>query len=189
MASTDHRPTPAGRSARGRKTAPAFDRDAAVHQYLRNRARTRALLDFLEEEAYTARPIPLRHPFVFYDGHLPAFSFNTLVKRALGEQGIDAGLEELFARGIDPHESAAGAHEAGAWPDRAVVRQFADEADRRVLLALEHADLERPGDPLLERAEAVHAILEHEAMHRRPCATCCTGCRCTRSAGRRATRR
>ena len=31
--------------------------------------------------------------------------------------------------------------------------------------ALEHAELERPGDPLLDRAEAVFTILEHEAMH------------------------
>ena len=27
-----------------------------------------------------SRPIDLRHPIVFYEGHLPAFSFNTLVK-------------------------------------------------------------------------------------------------------------
>jgi gamma-glutamyl hercynylcysteine S-oxide synthase len=30
---------------------------------------------------------------------------------------------------------------------------------------LERADLERPGDPLLDRGQAVYAILEHEAMH------------------------
>jgi ergothioneine biosynthesis protein EgtB len=165
MASTEPRPATAAGGAPSSDPAQAFDRDAAVHQYLRNRARTKALLDLVEEDAYTTRPIPLRHPFVFYDGHLPAFSFNTLVKRALGEAGIDAGLEKLFARGIDPHESAAGGHEAGAWPDRGVVRQFADEADGRVLEALEHADLVRPGHPLLERAEAVFTILEHEAMH------------------------
>ena len=53
-----------------------------------------------------------------------------------------------------------------AWP-RAIAssQQFADEADRRVLDALAHADLDRPGHPLLDRAEAVFAILEHEAMH------------------------
>ena len=39
---------------------------------------------------------------MFYEGHLPAFSFNTLVKKALGEPSIDAALETLFARGIDP---------------------------------------------------------------------------------------
>src|SRR5262249_22600273 len=51
------------------------------------------------------------------------------------------------------------------WPDRARVRQFGDEADRRVIDVLEHADIDRLGDPLLDRAEAVFAILEHEAMH------------------------
>jgi ergothioneine biosynthesis protein EgtB len=45
------------------------------------------------------------------------------------------------------------------------VRQFAAEADRRVLDALAGADLDRPGDPYLDQAEAVFAILEHEAMH------------------------
>jgi ergothioneine biosynthesis protein EgtB len=45
------------------------------------------------------------------------------------------------------------------------VRRFADEADRRIVEALANDDLERPGHPLLDRAEAVFAILEHEAMH------------------------
>jgi len=39
------------------------------------------------------------------------------------------------------------------------------EADARVVDALTHADLERPGDPLLDGADAVFTILEHEAMH------------------------
>ena len=42
---------------------------------------------------------------------------------------------------------------------------FVDEADRRVLDVLDREDLDRPGHPLLDRAEAVFAILEHEAMH------------------------
>ncbi len=122
------------------------------------------MFDLLSEDAYYSRPIDLRHPIVFYEGHLPAFSFNTLVKRALGERSIDEPLERLFARGIDP--SDASSHGAlGAWPARERVRAFADEADRRVLAALEGADLDRNGDPLLDRAEAAFAILEHEAMH------------------------
>src|SRR5436190_8171217 len=131
--------------------------------YRRNRARSRALFDLLAEDAYYQKPIALRHPIVFYEGHLPAFSFNTLVKRGLGRPGIDARLEALFARGIDPDEAAEG-HEAG-WPDRAVVEQFAAEADSQVIDAIAHADIEQPGHPLLDRAEAVFAILEHEAMH------------------------
>jgi ergothioneine biosynthesis protein EgtB len=148
------------------KRRPGVDRAAVIRRYRRTRARTRAIFDLLDEEAYTSRPIALRHPFVFYEGHLPAFSLNTLVRRALGGASIDARLERLFARGIDPHESEANRpDDRKAWPPRNVVRQFAEEADRRVLAALKSADLDRPGHPLLDRAEAVFAILEHESMH------------------------
>src|SRR5438093_1897475 len=147
----------------------ALDRSAAVRWYRRNRVRSRALFDLLSEDAYYSQPIALRHPIVFYEGHLPAFSFNTLIKKALGRPSIDERLEALFARGIDPHESAAGAAAAAdrkrLWPARATVHQFADEADRQVIDALAHDDLDRPGHPLLDQAEAVFAILEHEAMH------------------------
>jgi ergothioneine biosynthesis protein EgtB len=141
-----------------------FNRTSAIDWYRRSRERSRAIFDLLADEAYYSRPIALRHPIVFYEGHLPAFSFNTLVKKGLGEPGIDARLERLFARGIDPEGSATDDARAD-WPSRVAVRTFAAEADRGVLDALEHASLERAGHPLLDRAEAVFAILEHEAMH------------------------
>jgi ergothioneine biosynthesis protein EgtB len=53
----------------------------------------------------------------------------------------------------------------GGWPERAVVRQFAAEADRQVLDALADGEIEQPGHELLDRGEAAHCILEHEAMH------------------------
>jgi ergothioneine biosynthesis protein EgtB len=149
----------------------AFDRVAAAGWYRRNRARSREIFDLLTEQTYYSRPIALRHPVVFYDGHLPGFSFNTLVKKGLGRQSIDPRLETLFARGIDPHETTAGAGGAGragrddGWPARDEVRAFADEADRQVIDAILHADVDQPGHPLLDRAEAVFTILEHEVMH------------------------
>src|SRR5256885_14742211 len=145
-------------------TGMGFDPTAALAWYRTNRARSRALFDLLDDGAYYSQPIALRHPIVFYEGHLPAFSFNTLVKKALGRPGIDARLEALFARGIEPHETA-GAGAKGAWPSREGVHRFAEEADREVIAALERGDLDRPGDPLLDRAEAAFTILEHEAMH------------------------
>jgi formylglycine-generating enzyme required for sulfatase activity len=132
-----------------------IDRATALSWYQRNRERSRALFDMLPEDVYYRRPIDLRHPVVFYDGHLPGFSFNTLVKKALGRPGIDARLETLFARGIDPHESRVN-DSGSSWPEREAVRAFVDEADARVVSALEHDDLEN---------EPVFTILEHEAMH------------------------
>src|SRR6185369_143922 len=154
-----------------------FDRPAAAAWYRRNRARSRRLFDLLVEETYYSQPIALRHPIVFYEGHLPGFSFNTLVKKGLGLPSIDPRLETLFARGIDPHETTVGSGGSGGsgkaggesrpagWPARDEVHAFADEADRQVLDAILHGDVDRPGHPLLDRAEAVFTILEHELMH------------------------
>jgi len=149
-----------------------------IGRYRRNRERSRAIFDLISSDAYYSRPIALRHPLVFYEGHLPGFSFNTLVKKGLGGESIDPGLETLFARGIDPHESSGSGQQPSAtdrqpavashesqWPSRAAVQAFADEADRRVIDALANGEIDKAGDPLLDRAEAVFAILEHEAMH------------------------
>jgi ergothioneine biosynthesis protein EgtB len=144
-------------------------RQALVDRYQRNRRRSAALFDLVDDASYYSKPIDLRHPIVFYEGHLPAFSFNTLVKRGLGGASIDEKLEALFARGIDPAFADAPAgnpHDPQAgWPTRAEVKAFAAEADARVIDALEKGDIEQPGHPLLDRAEAAFAILEHEAMH------------------------
>jgi gamma-glutamyl hercynylcysteine S-oxide synthase len=150
--------------------ASSIDRAALLAWYRRNRERSRALFDLLiDEDACYSQPIALRHPFVFYEGHVPAFSFNTLVKTALGGAGIDPELESLFARGIDPPTDRATTPDLERnrerWPSRTVVEQFVREADARVIDALTHDEIDRPGHPLLDRAEAVYVILEHEAMH------------------------
>jgi gamma-glutamyl hercynylcysteine S-oxide synthase len=136
-----------------------------LDRYQRNRTRSASLFSLLSDAAYYSQPITLRHPIVFYEGHLPGFAFNTLVKKALGQPGIDPQLETLFARGIDPHESQSHDGAAAQWPSRETVRAFAAEADRRVIDALTHAAIDRPGHPLLDRMEAAFAILEHEEMH------------------------
>src|SRR6476469_6927690 len=86
--------------------ATALDRAALSDWYRRIRQRSRQLFDLVQPEAYFSRPIALRHPIVFYEGHLPAFSVNTLVKKGLGRPGVDDALERLFARGIDPEDEA-----------------------------------------------------------------------------------
>src|SRR4029453_2892319 len=53
----------------------------------------------------------------------------------------------------------------GDWPAREEVGRFADDCDALILDALANAPLDQPGHPLLHEAQAVFAILEHEAMH------------------------
>jgi ergothioneine biosynthesis protein EgtB len=146
-----------------------LDRQGLLAWYDRNRARAAQLFGLVADEVYYTRPIALRNPIVFYEGHLPAFSFLTLVRRGLGRPSIDERLEGLFARGIDPHEAAcdprARGNEADLWPSRAQVREFVAEADRQVREALREGAIEQPGHPLLDRGEAAWCILEHEATH------------------------
>lgn len=141
-----------------------IDREAVCQGFRRNRRRSDAIFQMLDHRAYYERPIAQRHPFCFYEGHLPAFNVNTLLKRALGQPGVDGELERLFERGIDPERAAIDGGDI-AWPPRSVVREFADEADRRVLDALANAQLTDERNPLLERGLAVFTILEHELMH------------------------
>jgi gamma-glutamyl hercynylcysteine S-oxide synthase len=143
-----------------------LQRTNLLDRFARIRARSRAMFDLLDERAYYERPIALRNPIVFYEGHLPAFAVNTLVKKGLGRRGVDERLETIFARGIDPEsEALAVARGNPAWPDRAEVLAYVDAADRLIADALAQAPLDDPANPLLAGGEALWAILEHEEMH------------------------
>ncbi len=103
---------------------------------------------------------------MFYEGHIPAFSFVTLNERGLHEEPIDSGLERLFERGIDPASvDHAQRHERADWPDRRTIADFAARCDARVERALECAQIEDSGVPRLVHAQAAYTILEHERMH------------------------
>lgn len=142
------------------------DRAAIRARYLRNRQRSADIFGLVDASAFYNRPIPLRHPFAFYEGHLPAFSFLTLNERSLHEAPLDRRLEKLFERGIDPeNETAAAAHAPEQWPDRTQIATFANACDARVLAAFASAVLEDSREPRLVQAQAVFNILEHEEMH------------------------
>ena len=142
-----------------------IDREAAVRWYRENRERSAATFALVRPEAYYERPIALRNPICFYEGHLPAFSVNTLIRRGLKEPGVDPDYEVLFERGIDPEEEAEVGNRGLRWPSRDEIRAYGQRADRRVLEALAAAEIERDDDPVLRRGLAVYTILEHEPMH------------------------
>ena len=145
---------------------PRLDRGELAAWYRRNRKRSAELFDLVKPPAYYSRPIPLRHPFAFYEGHLPAFSFLTLNERTLRQAPVDARLEKLFERGIDPADTSAAAKYAREdWPQRAEIHEFGRRCDERVLDALAHAPLRDDANPKLVRGQSVYTILEHEPMH------------------------
>ena len=148
-----------------------IDRGELVDWYRQNRDRSRGLFDLIEPSAYYTRPIALRNPIVFYEGHLPAFSLISLVKRGLGKGGVNERLEQLFARGIDPdigidcrpaqrriHHLALARRSAG-------VRCARRRAGRRCARSAAAFDFEGRAHPAMRRGEAIYTALEHEAMH------------------------
>jgi iron(II)-dependent oxidoreductase len=143
------------------------DRSSVVEWYQRNRARSRAIFDIIDPSAYYSRPIALRNPVVFYEGHLPAFSVIALIERGLGLPKVDERLEKMFERGIDPDNVDAAVPRSGAstaWPSRGEVLAFADRADSAMLDALTRAEF-RETRPAMEHGQALYTALEHEAMH------------------------
>ena len=146
-------------SASTMTTTIAIDRAEIIDRYRRNRARSEAIFDLIEPSAYYSRPIALRNPIVFYEGHLPAFSVIAFLRRGLGRPPVDARLERLFERGIDPDSPEAAVPRSGAstvWPSRDEVRTFARACDEAILAALANDALP---------AEGLFTALEHEAMH------------------------
>jgi ergothioneine biosynthesis protein EgtB len=140
----------------------AIDTTAAIDWYRRNRARSEAIFDLIDPAAYYSRPISLRNPIVFYEGHLPAFSVLAFLRRGLGRGPVDARLEQLFERGIDPETEASAVPRSGAstvWPSRDEVRAFARACDDAIVSAI--AALPSAALPL----EGLYTALEHEAMH------------------------
>jgi iron(II)-dependent oxidoreductase len=147
-------------------TTPSLNREALVDWYRRNRVRSAHIFGLVSAEAFYSRPIPLRHPFIFYEGHVPDFSFLTINRRALGEASLDPRLERLFERGIDPGSlDDAKRHERADWPSREAVQAFGRACDERVEGAIAHARIEDSNVPQLVRGQAVYTTLEHEPMH------------------------
>ena len=147
--------------------APPASRTELWQWYDRNRLKTRELFDLLDPAVYYTRPIALRNPIVFYEGHLPAFSIIAFLRRGIGAPPVDERLETLFARGIDPESEETAAPRSGVstvWPQRNAVLAFGAAADAAVREAIQNAAFDE-NRPAMRRWEGLFTALEHEAMH------------------------
>ncbi len=140
-----------------------IDRDEVLGWFRRNRRRSESLFAMIPDSAYVERPIALRNPICFYEGHIPAFGVNTLWKRALGQPALNPEYELLFERGIDPE--APSDAPAIEWPSRRQIREYGETVDSALESAFRGGSLEAEDNPLLRRGQAVYTVLEHEVMH------------------------
>ncbi|WP_038166359.1 5-histidylcysteine sulfoxide synthase [Thiomonas sp. FB-6] len=95
--------------------------------------RYESLFEVLQgEQAFTVKPIALRHPLIFYLGHTATFFINKLVLAGVLQQRIDPRLESMFAVGVDEMswDDLDEAHYD--WPSAAQVRAYRDRVRQTV---------------------------------------------------------
>jgi len=121
--------------------------------------------DLLTPQNLLQRPIGLRHPFIFYLGHLPAFAWNQVVRGLFGEGHLSAEFDRLFERGIDPDSlEGAAASSIHAWPSVEAVLAYRDRVRAEILARIPQV-LEKTEDILGQHGRILHLVAEHELMH------------------------
>ncbi|WP_240342325.1 5-histidylcysteine sulfoxide synthase [Methylococcus sp. EFPC2] len=123
------------------------------------------LFDSLQgDEAYYRKPIPLRHPLIFYFGHTATFFVNKFMLAGLTGSRIDPRLESLFAVGVD-EMSWDDLNEAHYdWPAVEAVRDYRRQVRAMVDEVIATAPLELPLD-WNNPWWAVLMGIEHERIH------------------------
>ncbi|KAI9341189.1 histidine-specific methyltransferase [Obelidium mucronatum] len=126
-------------------------------------------LTMISPEGYLEKPISLRHPYIFYVGHLPAF-MDIQLSRCLKEPFTEpAYYTEIFERGIDPdvedpNKCHAHSKVPDSWPELSEILKYAESCKqrlRKILVAHECGDVLVSG-PL---ARILWIAYEHYAMH------------------------
>ena len=127
-------------------------------------SRSDQIFDLLDPDALLEQPIALRHPLIFYLGHLPAFSWNQVCRGVLEMPSFRRDFDSLFERGIDPmgvdhYESST------EWPAVGEVIEYRDRVRQELLDAIERVADRGDRDPLAERGRIFEVAIEHELMH------------------------
>ncbi len=122
------------------------------------------IFDLLPREDWLSQPIRLRHPILFYIGHLPAFAWNQVGRGLLDKGALRDDFDDLFERGIDP--VGVDQHEAEVrWPKVDEVLEYRDLARDRLLELVDEVAERADSDRLAERGRILNVVLEHELMH------------------------
>lgn len=115
---------------------------------------TDSIFQLLAPQALYSRPIPERHRLIFYLGHLEAFDWNLICRKALDVSTFHPLFDKLFEFGIDPPVGQAAADEPSDWPRVREIQAYNLRVRARI-------------DELLDQApdQIVHVALEHRLMH------------------------
>ncbi len=142
-------------------------RHPLLERVLHARQRSEALFNLVRPDAMYERPIPERHRFIFYLGHLEAFDWNLLHENVFGLKSFHPEFDRLFAFGIDPVDGGVTSDQPSDWPSLDLVHNYA----RRIRTALH----EKVADGILDSRHhtrdgfsletLLNVAIEHRLMH------------------------
>ncbi|KAJ3333222.1 hypothetical protein HDU76_010380 [Blyttiomyces sp. JEL0837] len=143
-----------------------------------------ASLTMIPKGGHLYRPIALRHPYIFYLGHLPAFMDIQLSRCLSLPLTPPENYAEIFERGIDPDlEDPTKCHPHSKvpdeWPELCEIiefRNYARERMKKILKAFISSVGEGQGDQSVDGivipetlrgrlARVIWMCYEHDAMH------------------------
>ncbi|MDP2788319.1 MAG: 5-histidylcysteine sulfoxide synthase [Pseudomonadota bacterium] len=118
----------------------------------------------VSDAAYYEKPIPLRHPLIFYFGHTATFFVNKLVLAGLLHARIEPRFESMFAVGVDEMswDDLDATHYD--WPSVEAVRAYRRQVRAAVAGVIATMPLTLPID-WNEPAWVVLMGIEHERIH------------------------
>ena len=132
-------------------------------------ARTDELFAIIPPAAMLAQPIVWRHPFIFYVGHLPAFSWNQICGGILNWPSFNPHFDELFCRGIDPDVDTGECHwhpeVPEQWPTLKETTVYRDHVRGAIIDALDAVPACFPDNVMAQGGRVFDMALEHESMH------------------------
>jgi 5-histidylcysteine sulfoxide synthase/putative 4-mercaptohistidine N1-methyltranferase len=96
------------------------------------------------DQAFYQKPIPLRHPLIFYFGHTATFFINKLILAGLVEQRVNPKFESMFAIGVD-EMSWDDLDEANYdWPPVSEVKAYRQQVKSLINKVIAEAPLSLP---------------------------------------------
>ena len=132
-------------------------------------ARSDELFGLIRDDCLLAKPIVWRHPFLFYVGHLPAFSWNQICGGILEWQSLNPHFDELFCRGIDPDVDTGECHwhpdVPDEWPTLKQTEEYRDRVRGAILESLDVVPRGFSNDVMAQGGRVFDMVLEHEYMH------------------------
>lgn len=116
------------------------------------------------DEAYYRKPIPLRHPLIFYFGHTATFFINKLLLAGLISTRINPKFESMFSVGVD-EMSWDDLNEANYdWPSVSELADYRHQVRAAVDRVIREAPLTLPID-WNHPWWAIVMGIEHEQIH------------------------